>query len=598
MENLIPRAEMSRLRIALVAAVSACFVLGTIAVDILRPAPTPDRGQAAARQVESRRRSASFHDGSLARLIEAELRERSGVQFQIVPFWAAALLRWGRHGNDSVVIGEGPWLFARARVDVPEDLLDGGAGLGASAVAAVHRRLAARGVDYAPAVLPRKSVIGKAHLPAGMAVHEDFEDELERQLALRGVRSISVLDRWRSMPAAEVYQAADTHWNLGGRVEYAKAVRERFASIAEPLPEIAYDVREAGWSTDLMGILGIRGSESAAALVERPPNEALALDLGLLNRSIAGARNDGVITQVGTSFSTLADLRGLLSYMLGRHVAVRGWGGRTPSEPFVLFLREKGLDGLPDHLIHEIPLALFMKELSQDGLERKWLARQFNELPLPRAKAIELGTEVPLVLTNAPGDPVRATTLGSRLLTSTDGVVSVRIDAPDSAPFSMRVGVGDFWLDAERVAGDGTPVDVPIIAPFGFTGRVQVFARAGPTRRLDIDVELVTDADLDAVRPFPGEGAEPGLDVARLETLVVRGQLIGDVEIAAAGVDAAGAPQRLSWRFSGAGAPLALLSVAAFEGGRIESVDVQRSGGGPIEVGLAPWLGAEASEGD
>ncbi|MEO1695856.1 MAG: hypothetical protein AAFU73_01085 [Planctomycetota bacterium] len=598
METLIPCAQMSLARIKTVTATATLLILGTLAVDVVYPAPKAKLGRAAALDAQARLQNASFADGSLASYVADQLRARSRTQFATVPFWSAALLRWGRHGNEGVVVGKDDWLFLRPRTTIPPEMRAAGAGLIAAYTAAMERRLAAHGADYAPALLPRKAVIAREAVPRGIDVYDRFERDLEAAMERRGVGYVPLLDRWLDLAPEAVYRTTDTHWDLGGRVAFAKALRERFQDHAMPKLDVPFKIAAFESQSDLLGRLGVRGVDAALRIVKQRPHHSAYINQAALYGALGGSPTDRVIAQVGTSFTKTHDLGGVVSYVLGRHAYVVGYGGVTPAEPLHRLIGNAGLDGLPEKIVHEMPVSLIVAALNNGGEGRKWIARGFHAVPNMGVSILDEATDGVVMRTQTPEVNTRLFVEAGEVLTSGDGVVSVRIDAANGAPFRLRALTGKFALNASRSNGD-RPIEIPVLAPGATSAPLRVIALDEATRRMDLDMTLVTDADLGRIQPARPTGVEgplefeldPDLEVGDFTTLVVRGALIGAFEVVAEGTDDEGQPLALTWPFEGARARLAILNANAFAGGRIDRVILRGPSIQDVQVGLAPWLG-------
>jgi hypothetical protein len=173
-------------------------IAGTALLDLARPKPPAAViGNAGDAAIE-RDRSASFADGSLMKEFEHSLRLRSRVRQTVLPPYSVALWRGLGQVPTELIAGSDGWLFLSYRVP-GKKLEDAGRGaLAANLITAVHRRLAAAGIDLFVAPIPDKCMVYEEELPRAYAARPDLYHALIRRLRAQEVPTVDLLGPMRA----------------------------------------------------------------------------------------------------------------------------------------------------------------------------------------------------------------------------------------------------------------------------------------------------------------------------------------------------------------------------------------------------------------
>ncbi|MCA9003319.1 MAG: hypothetical protein KDB61_15455, partial [Planctomycetes bacterium] len=168
-------------------------ILGTAAIDALAPVPPPKISGGEKAQEQRKREEANFWDGSLARLIEDDYRQRSRVRQVTSRPYANFLFRYLQETNSSVLMGSSGWMFITRRVSLPESPDDLGAKRAAAFEAAISRRLRSLGMRHVLMPIPRKSVVYGDKLPVGFDPHRAYDEAVVPAMRAKGIETIDLL---------------------------------------------------------------------------------------------------------------------------------------------------------------------------------------------------------------------------------------------------------------------------------------------------------------------------------------------------------------------------------------------------------------------
>ncbi len=494
-------------RIAGVLTVASFTVLvaGSGLVDLLFPVALPKLVGTERQAEEQLRKDAHLADGSLARLVERDVRLTSRVRDTVSPWYTYALYRWLGVGRGSVYIGSRGWLFTKARVRVrsqPDHVV---VGFASGVAATVNRRLAALGVDLIVAPIPRKSVVAQARLPPGIDPRPNLYPQYLARARNLGVRNADLLSAFRGVGLESTFYKADTHWNDKGMFVAAEEIA-REAGLwleKEQRRTQVYEVKEHRRPMDQLRFLGISpkvlahvGQSGVGYSVHDPRGRRVE------PIPVGKAAKVGLI---GTSYSRPNFAR-YLTHFSGQGIQRRVLPGGGPTAALSQLLREGKKNGLPETLIWEIPTHYFFWLRPKLGF-----ARWFGEFPPSRVRAHPPGDWLRGITPAALPRQVRLTRRWKRVAAiraghfvhSGDGAVGLRLRgqidrgsvAVESVSDSLNVQV--LWRK-----GRGEIV-VPILGHrpvHGSMVRMRI-ARGKPRLRID-GIDLVDDLD-----PKAGMGA-------------------------------------------------------------------------------------------
>ncbi len=483
----------------------AMLLAGSGLVDILFPVALPKLVGREQQEEEQLRKDAHLADGSLARLVERDVRLTSRVRDTVSPWYTYALYRWLGVGRGSVYIGRGGWLFSKARVQVRDQPDHVVVGFASGVAATVNRRLAALGVDLIVAPIPRKSVVAQARLPRGIDPRPNLYSQYLARARNLGVRNADLLSAFRRVGLESTFYKTDTHWNDKGMLVAAEEVA-REAGLwleEEQRPTRVYEVKENRQPMDQLRFLGIsprvlaRLRQSGVGYVVHDPRGRRIEPI-----PVGRAAKVGLI---GTSYSRPNFAR-YLTHFSGQGVQRRVLHGGGPEAALSQLLREGEKNGLPETLIWEIPAHYFFWAEPMLGFSRwfgeflpsrirthapgEWL-RGITPAALPR--------ELPLTRRWKRVAAIKA----GHFVHSGDGAVGLRLRGLvtggsveiESVSDSLKVQV--LWRKGRR------EIIVPILGHRPVHGSIirMRIARGKPQLRLD-GIDLVDDLD-----PRAGTGA-------------------------------------------------------------------------------------------
>lgn len=210
--------------------------------------------------------------------IEARFDERSRLVKLVRPTAQMVLTRYGRYGNERVIVGRDGWLFFRDDIEHLIGSRKGAeySGDPAAAILALHRELTDRGMVLLLVPTPLKPTVHLDKLSRRNikgALRRGGERRLLGRLEAAGVEVLDLADRFaRDAELGPLYLATDTHWRPEA-VEIAAretAVRLREISALPPGRELDADepllAREA--RGDTASLLNLR-RESDVVPTER-----------------------------------------------------------------------------------------------------------------------------------------------------------------------------------------------------------------------------------------------------------------------------------------------------------------------------------------
>lgn len=209
-------------------------VFGCGLVDTFWPAPAPKLHGSEKEQQEQRSANARFSDGSLAKLLEENMKLTSRVRRTCNALYAPMLLRVFDEAGQSLVAGPNHYLFRRERIAVakPRDEI---LGLATGRFHAIDRRLEQLGVRFVAVPLPRKEAVMAIELPRGVEAHADYDSMLATSLRAAGVDFVDLLPAYLSPTQEPVYPAADSHWSAHGALLAAQQIAQHVVGPTESI---------------------------------------------------------------------------------------------------------------------------------------------------------------------------------------------------------------------------------------------------------------------------------------------------------------------------------------------------------------------------
>ncbi len=190
------------------------LLAGTGLVDTFLPAPRPDLIGPEARADRVMHARADWRNGSMARVVEHDLRLVSRVRRTVGPWYSLLLLRYFDQTTARAVAGRGGWIYIRGRIELEGDSGVEATRLAAARIAALNRRLALHGIRLVVIPVPRKAVVHPEPLPRGSHPRPNLDELLVRSLKRHGVATADLLAAWkrRMEPGELAYFQTDSHW--------------------------------------------------------------------------------------------------------------------------------------------------------------------------------------------------------------------------------------------------------------------------------------------------------------------------------------------------------------------------------------------------
>lgn len=597
-DDRLPPSRAGRAAAILALIVFGIVVFGTLLVDGLAPVPAPKPIGAEAKRDAQMRRSARFADGSLASLVEHDLRQRSRIRNTILPPWSRALYRWLRWVKEPVVCGPDGWLFMKSRLtaglDNPMEQIE----WSGAVAAALERRFASFGHRLVLIPIPRKGTIAADRLPSGIDARPELDRLFLEELDRRGVAVVDVVDALEEV-GPEAYHMVGSHWTDGAQAAAAGAVVEQLGRRPTVDPEAIerapMSLRQVDY--DLLEMIGAGGKSSLPAEAAR---QRIVIDR--VKRRISPNRHptaSGEVVLLGSSFSAVRKFPILLEKLLGVPVWNGAHGGWVPDSVSEAFLKHRGppalvLQETPMHHLLDRAHLRFLVETSACRPPDRYLvfrAARDDELKLSTGETHSIRRR-----THVLGIPPR------RIAHTGDGVLSFRLRGSVSAPLKIIVAASArhritypwhpdtrelalpvlhstsaskaLWLVAEP-AGAG-PVDLRLDS-------VQLISEVAPDRAFELG-EPVIESD---GKGWRGTIAGPHGDRLGRDAVLVLRLGLGDQpfhqRLTIVIHPVAGKP--LTRRFDGLGrGSLILTSLRPLEGHSVDRIEIRGSGPAPTHL--------------
>lgn len=218
---------------ASVLALVAIFLVGTPLVDAVwggRDSRMQGVGQPS---FEQRRRRARFADGSLASLMEDELKDRSIVRRELSQRYTILLYGWlDEAGGKQAVVGKDRWIFVKARARVPDQPTDKILRAWTTRLTAIERTMRGLGMRVIFLPIPRRAAIMGEHLPDEVPRREDLDQGAAPALRAAGLEAVDFYDAFMEHDGPPPFYRADAHWNEVGEKLAAEVTMEQIGLLA------------------------------------------------------------------------------------------------------------------------------------------------------------------------------------------------------------------------------------------------------------------------------------------------------------------------------------------------------------------------------
>ncbi|MEN8164059.1 MAG: hypothetical protein ABFS37_08015 [Acidobacteriota bacterium] len=600
----IPAAEtapVTRLVRSVVIVVFSILIFGTPIVDLMAPAPEIKlMGEERKRDVRLRKAARPW-DGSLFRLWEHDLRMRSGIRRWATDQYGWVLYRWLGHVQSAIVVGDGGWLFLKARVQVPDGLETAYVARRASAsMAALYRRLAAHELESVFVPIPRKAALLSDDLPPNLEARPEVDRSIIDDLGRRGLPTVDLWPAFADELEEPPYHLLGSHWTDEAQLVAANAVGVRSGRVVSPSQRTTtVSQTESGLSGAETDLLQFGGLGNRHTLPETADRMSLIVrdNLGRLKRG--PVREPGDLVVVGSSFSAGRKFSTFVSHLISDPVYNGAQAGRFPGSTLAEFLRNRAWKGLTEVVVVETP----NHHLIQDPVGRLVSPPFAGPPPKPLLRHFSLESDL------LPADALNGFTVmkpqklakiePGRLGHTGDGVVGVRVRGRvdeivrlrlvpvggEEVVIHWRPGVrdvvlplisadplaGSVWLAISPGAGNPAKAAVTIKS-------IEVVSEVGPQPRFNLVAGKVAKTD---------DGWESWIDVPeavlsptallKLE-LGAKGKFVRNlaIEVQPSGNDE---PLQAEWTDLTRGT-LVVVSLARFAGRTLERIRV--SGTGPL----------------
>lgn len=222
--------------------------------------------------MEQRWEKARFADGSMASLVEDELKDRSLVRRELSQRYTVLLYGLlDEAGGNQAITGKDRWLFIKSRARVPDQPTDQILRMWAARLAAIERTMRGLGMRVIFLPIPRRAAIMGEYLPDDVPRREDLDRGAAPALRALGLEAVDFFDAFMEHEGPAPFYRADAHWNEVGE-KLAAEVTMRQAGLLAPEEGRRTRVVEAGLET--------QGADD--------PNQDLLRFIGIHRRGLAG----------------------------------------------------------------------------------------------------------------------------------------------------------------------------------------------------------------------------------------------------------------------------------------------------------------------
>ena len=484
------------------------FLVGTAGVglfDVVRPVTPPEPIGLEKIREDRRRAEARFFDGSRFRLIDRDLKARSGVRDAVRSPYAMALYRGVDESKGVTVVGRDGRLFMRDRLEPRNESSERLVGTAVSMLSTIDRVAAAYGMETAFAPVPRRAVVLEAYRPRWAQVRPALDEHIVGAAHERGLRIVDLLEPLRSTDD-DTFFALDSHWTDDGArlameavakdTGWWKSPEQRATRIdVHDNPMTLLDIaRFAGLDIDSDDALARTFAHRRLTLIDRDSGrEVVEFDRNRVRRKQHPTLPD--IALVGTSYTAGRLTTRLLEHFIGEPVLNASTPGSGALRPLIEFVHGRRNKAMPSRLVHEFPLFMM---LERDAFRRlgefvsRFDAPKTTKLASRDAFQIDpafvfsgTGKNARANKVTLTGDHRLATLSPTRVVHDGAGIVRIRLRGNLSLPIEVIVKTVAFearsiWRHKLRhhvlpIVTDGTPMSATIIlrAASDLTGAVE-----------------------------------------------------------------------------------------------------------------------------
>ena len=544
------RGPLRKTTALIVVATFLTVVVGTGIVDGFFPLPAPKVIGKEKQVIEKRRESARFADGSLARLIEYDLRTRSRVRSVALPYYTALLYQYLREAETTAVLGREGWIFLRDRIDVDAGDEERRVILSARILRAVARRLRQAGSELIVLPIPRKSVVYREMLPRGEDPRPHLYGELLRELSENGVRAVDLMTPYRARRKEVLFRKVDSHWNSLGMTIAAEALAKEMGASLPP-DRRTNEVKSLGLQRDpgdLLRLIGITKGSRAAALIDWPEYPRLRL-FDRKGKLLPPSTNPSLPVAAaasGTSFTHNSFFPDFVRNATGQRIWFGAWPAIGPVEPFRRTLHSFRGHPLPKTLIWEVPAHnLFCRKRPLNDVGRlfaeisggRWATLSSFGIEVPLSKSSDLNPGVHV----AAKKTLRAHVGRGAIIFRGDGALWVRLKGRVTGGDAVVTTDTTHYRLYSRWHPDSPELILPFVGPEPISDSAHI-TLTGTKEDVEIDVtqlEFVMDAtripgirmNLDSIESDP-DGYRQSVSFAQPHT-AARGEVLAfqlDVE--------------------------------------------------------------------
>jgi alginate O-acetyltransferase complex protein AlgJ len=268
---------------------------------------------------------------------------------------AARYLAMG-DGRTGVIVGQDNWLFTEEEARAMTQPMD----QAVAPIAAIQRKLAARGIDLVILPVPAKLDVARNQarsLELAQTIGQRYDLFLQ-ELQASGVAVVDTRAAMLAMgPDARPFFATDTHWTAEGADAVAKAVAASGRVAKGSSDFTVQDQPHKAFTGDLVSYVT---TENFAELIGLPPEGATpytAVSSAALGDLFASDGAD--VALVGTSYSANPDWSFAEALKLALHRDVLNYAeqGQGPVKPMVALLESADLrDAPPQIVLWEFPV--------------------------------------------------------------------------------------------------------------------------------------------------------------------------------------------------------------------------------------------------
>ena len=451
-----------KLVLCLVLLVFIGATVGTGAVDLLHPRKLPKLEGDEKTRDEEVRAAANLLDGSLARLIENDLRQKSRVRRKVHEPYSWFLYSYFGEAKQ-VIVGRDGWLFLDVRARPVLTNAASVADRSANQVAALDRLLHSYGTKLVAAPVPRKSVVLEEHLPRGVDPVREIEEMLVEGLRSRGVPAADMLAAFAGTDPRLLFHFGDSHWTSDAEILAAEEVAEAggFRIPPEERDTELRTLEDATLGLDLFRWIGAHIDGQTPELQVHRRDKYDVYRKGENGRKVQRKNPEevGKIALAGTSYSARRSLPVYLTHCSGERVWNAAKPGEGPMKPLRDFL--VSLDGAdwPEIIVLEFPVHL---TLSTRGM--RTVTGIFADWSPPQVETV-LGEDAWRTFKpkkTASRKWQRLVQLGAgRLGHSGDGCVAVRLTGEVSERLELQLELDGLKLEYTWLPALATPPTSP-----------------------------------------------------------------------------------------------------------------------------------------